>query len=165
LRTISELLGENPVCTASNLVVRCDAFRATGGFDATMRHAEDQEWQLRAVSQGLGIAGIDRTLVGYRSSDDGLSADLRAMHEGWVRLAATYGDASAPQARAIFCRYLARRALRSGARNGDALGFALDGVRTSAPAFFAERRRGVLTLAGALASPFLPAPLRTRLFS
>ncbi len=165
LRTIADLLGENPVCTTSNLVTTRAAFLETGGFDSTMQHAEDQEWQLRAVSKRLGIAGIDRTLTGYRFSEDGLSADLRAMHEGWVRLAKIYGDESEPRAHAIFYRYLARRSLRSVGKSGDAIGFALSGIRTDAPAFFSERRRGLLTLVGALASPFLPAPLRARLFA
>lgn len=163
--TIGAMLGENPVCTASNLVVERAAFVATGGFAVDMRHAEDQEWQLRAVSQGLVIEGLDRMLVGYRNSEAGLSADLAAMHRGWTILAERYGGRTSSGAQAVFCRYLARRALRSGAPGTLALGFAWAGACANGKAFFAQPGRGVLTFGAALISPFIPATLRARLFA
>jgi glycosyltransferase involved in cell wall biosynthesis len=164
--TTAMLLGENPVCTTSNLVVRRDILNSVGGFATDMDHAEDQEWQLRALAGGHRITGIDRLLVGYRMNRFGLSADLKNMHDGWQRLATRYGDAGdAPRAQAIFYRYLARRALRAGAPAATALHYAGAGLRSHAAAFFDEPRRGALTLVAALAGPFLPMALRMRLFS
>ncbi|UVO52750.1 glycosyltransferase family A protein [Sphingomonas sp. SUN039] len=163
--TVAALLGENPVCTTSNLVVDRAAFAVIGGFDSEMRHAEDQEWQLRAVTHGHRIEGIDQILVGYRNSEDGLSVDLAAMHRGWMALAARYGGREYAGAQAVFCRYLARRTLRSGAPGTVALGYAWSGLRAHGTAYFDSPARGLLTFVAALASPLLPAALRARLFA
>jgi hypothetical protein len=45
-----------------------------------------------------------------------LSVNLERMHEGWQHLASLYRlPAELRAAEAVYCRYLARRALRSGA--------------------------------------------------
>ena len=49
--SVVHLLGENPVCTTSNLVVARDVFAASGGFHAQMAHAEDQEWLVRIAAR------------------------------------------------------------------------------------------------------------------
>ena len=163
---IEQVLGENPVCTTSNLVVTRDCIAQAGGFRAGMDHAEDQEWLARALSDGHRITGIDCLLVGYRTSDTGLSADLRRMYAGWRSLTSTYREKiDLAPAEAIFCRYLARRALRTAGPSGDALRFSAAGMRCSPAAFLADRRRGGMTLAGALLSPLLPTLVRTRLFA
>ena len=164
--TVADLLGENPVCTTSNLIVMRNVFVASGGFRAQMAHAEDQEWLVRIAANGARIVGIDETLVGYRASVGGLSADLARMYLGWRDLAARYGGANdLRRAEAIYCRYLARRALRTGAAPGVALRLVRSGLNTDARAFLADWRRGGLTLVGALVSPFFPAALRMRVFA
>ena len=164
--SVVHLLGENPVCTTSNLVVARDVFAASGGFHAQMEHAEDQEWLVRIAADGARIVGIDETLVGYRTSIGGLSADLSRMYLGWRELAGRYGGTRDMRgAEAIYCRYLARRALRTGAAPGVALQLVLSGLQKDARAFLADWRRGGLTLVGALASPFFPAALRMRVFA
>ena len=167
---VVDLLGENPVCTMSNLVVVRAAMTMIGQFDETMSHAEDQEWLMRAAAQRHIIAGIDKVLVDYRLSPDGLSVDLGRMLDGWRTLAARYGDAtptSVPMqaAEAVYCRYLARRALRSGASARVALGYARRGLRLDARAFLADARRGWLTLFSTLVAQGLPRPVRLRLFA
>lgn len=161
-----DVLGENPVCTTSNLVVARDAFVAAGGFDTTLSHAEDQDLVARLIAQGGTLAGIDAVLTGYRFSPQGLSMDLDRMFAGWRIVAARYLPAEAARAQeALYYRYLARRTLRGGGRAGLALRYVVAGLRTDARAFCAEYRRGLATIAAALAAPFLPVRLRIRLFA
>jgi len=164
--TITQLIGENPVCTTSNIVVSRACFDAVGGFRSGMIYAEDQEWLARVAASGFGVCGIDRLLVEYRLSPTGLSSNLRRMYRGWRRLAHQYrASIDLGAAEAVYCRYLARRALRSGGPASDALNFAMRGMRRDAPAFLADRRRGSLTLAGAFIGVLLPASARARLFA
>lgn len=164
--TVADLLGENPVCTMSNLVVTRSAFARIGGFRAGMSFAEDQEWLARAAYLGIAIHGIDEVLVGYRLSHDGLSVNLDRMYAGWRDLAANYGDpATGEAAEAIYCRYLARRALRSGATAGTARQYALRGLKLNARAFLTDARRGWPTLISALVASVLPRAARIRVFA
>lgn len=164
--TVADLLGENPVCTMSNLVVTRPAFEATGGFKVGMSYAEDQEWLARAADGGVIISGIDEVLVDYRLSQDGLSVNLDRMYAGWRDLAADYADpASGEAAEAVYCRYLARRALRSGAPASTARSYALRGLRLNARAFLADSRRGWPTLISALVAPVIPRAARIRVFA
>lgn len=170
LLSVGDILGENPVCTLSNLVVRRSIFCAVGGFDETMRHAEDLECLVRLVAAGTRLAAIERVLVHYRASPSGLSSDLEAMHAGWRKVRETArrvgfpcGDSTLRAAEAVHLRYLARRALRMRMPRCTALHFALRGVGLSPAAFLRPLRRGVPTLLAALAEPLMPPVLRRRL--
>ncbi len=161
-----EVLGENPVCTMSNLVVRRDVFIAAGGLDTGLSHAEDQEFVARLLSRGSRIEAINAVLVGYRFSPDGLSMDFDRMKAGWQLLARRHLDGPALAAlEALYLRYLARRTLRSGGSPVKALSYALAGLRTEPRAFLADRRRGLGTLAGSLAAPILPRAMRRHVFA
>lgn len=167
---VGDVVGENPVCTLSNLVVRRAGFQAIGGFDETLRHAEDLECLVRLVAARVRIASIQRVLVHYRTSPGGLSADLEAMHEGWRKVADTArrldSDLDADELRAaeaVHLRYLARRALRVQGPRLRALRLALRAIRLSPDAFFNPLQRGVPTLVAALVEPLLPGALRQRL--
>lgn len=167
---LADVLGDNPVCTASNMVVRRDAFLAVGGFDTALSHAEDQELVARLIARagvvGGAVKGIDAVLVGYRLSPGGLSMDLERMYAGWREVAARYlPERERLALEALYCRYLARRTLRAGGRPLVALHYVLAGLRLDASAFLAERRRGLGTIAGALIALVLPSPLRLRLFA
>jgi hypothetical protein len=167
--SLEACLGENPLCTLSNLTVRCDAFLATGGFDERLRHAEDLAWLIAAISGGLRVVGTETHHLRYRTSPQGLSADLGAMHEGW-RLAVSAAGVPLPRAalaraEARHLRYLARRALRTGQPPGTALAFALRGLVRGPCAFLGGGRRGPTTLLACLAASVLPAPLRRRAFA
>ncbi|MEO0957294.1 MAG: glycosyltransferase [Pseudomonadota bacterium] len=167
----SVLLGENPVCTTSNLAIRFDAFRAIGGFDERLAHHEDVDLLLRIAADGRRIEGIDEVLVDYRMSESGLSADLEAMRTGWQRTLERFAahtpidQATGRRAEAIHLRYLARRALRTHADPRLARRLALQGLCRSPAAFFDIPRRGALTLGGSLLAPLLPARLCSRLFA
>lgn len=161
-----DVLGENPVCTMSNLFVRRDWFFKTNGFDVGLSHAEDQDFLAQLLVRGADIRGIDAVLVGYRFSPDGLSMDLDRMRAGWQRVAERHLEGPALSSlQALYARYLARRTLRSGGPALKALSYALGGLKIDAATFLADRRRGLGTLAGVLLAPFLPRALRRQFFA
>jgi glycosyltransferase involved in cell wall biosynthesis len=166
--TIPMLLGENPVCTMSNIAVRTDVFLASGGFDQDIVHNEDLEWLIRLVGGGARVVAIDLCQVYYRASQQGLSSDLKSMQlsrDVALKSALFYGFKPTPSANAIYQRYLARRALRLGQARGDALKFVIKGIRTSPAGFFSSPKRGTLTLIGAITSVVLPMGISQLVFS
>jgi len=177
--TVPQLLCENPVCTMSNVVVRADILHEIGGFRADMSFAEDQEWLIRIAAAGHQIQGIEQSLVAYRMSPEGLSINLPAMHEGWRKMAlacrAPDGNSGSAgieisaealrRAEAIYCRYLARRALRGGANARTALHYAKLGLSLDRAAFMSDAKRGWLTLISALASAMMPQRMRIQIFA
>ncbi len=164
--TLQQILAENPVCTMSNMVVTRACFDLVGPFLADMSFAEDQEWLARAADRGFVIEGLDEVLVDYRLSHDGLSVNLERMHAGWQHLASLYRlPAELRAAEAVYCRYLARRALRSGAPAARARDWAWKGMKLDAAAFLSDARRGWMTLLSALIAPLLPRAARLRVFA
>lgn len=166
--SIAMLLGENPVCTMSNIALRRRAFDRTGGFDVTMVHNEDLEWLIRLVGKGARVIGLPSLHTLYRTSTGGLSSDLGAMLSGRARAietAARFGVTPDGRNHAIHHRYLARRALRLGEGRTLALRHALRGLAHSPFGFFSPLRRGALTLLGAVAALALPRKTRQSLFS
>ena len=166
---MTDFIGENPVCTLSNLTVRREAFLVLGGFDESMRFSEDLEWLIRAVAADVHLEGVVDLHVRYRTSENGLSADLRAMHEGWRRALSSARRVLTPaqiaSAEAVHLRYLARRALRTGASSSEAWAFMLNGLSLSPIAFLGGRHRGPMTLVGCLLAPLLPTAFRRRIFA
>jgi len=161
--TLADAMGENPTCTASNLVLRAVVLAEAGGFDPALRHAEDQELLARILATtGWTVAGLDAELVHYRTSPAGLSSDLGRMERGWTsmvdsleRRAPGPVAAARPRAEALFRRYLARRALRTG--QPGALRHLGRAFAASPAAFLTQDpRRSLLTLAGALGAATLP---------
>jgi glycosyltransferase involved in cell wall biosynthesis len=158
-------LGENAVCTTSNLSARREVWKQIGEFDTTMSHAEDQEWVVRVLAgSDWQVGGIDAELVDYRMSVSGLSADIDRMAAGWrtmiecARILApgAVADAEAP-ARALFERYLARRVLRTGQNPARALAHLRTAFAHSAWTLFRQApKRTLLTLAGAVGAVLLP---------
>ncbi len=166
--TIDMLLGENPVCTMSNITVRKEIITAAGGFDTTMVHNEDLEWLIRLVGNGARIVGIDHLHTWYRTSVGGLSSDLAAMFEGRVRAIATaaeFGVIPSGKSDAIHHRYLARRALRLGHDRFEPLRYAIKGVARDPVGFLFPLRRGGLTFVAALCVTVLPRATSINLFS
>lgn len=166
--TIPMLLGENPVCTTSNVTVRRTVFVDMNGFDENIVHNEDLDWLIRLVGQGARVIGVDRLHVWYRTSTTGLSADLGAMaaaRAAVTTVAKQFGVTPTASADAIHYRYLARRALRLGLGRTVALRFALLGLLKSPSGFFDVPLRGGLTLAGATARLFMPRALALSLFA
>lgn len=163
--SLDRALGENLVCTTSNLVARREVVAQAGGFDEALAHAEDQEWIARVLAVTAWQArGIDAVLVDYRTSPGGLSADLDRMEAGWQAMIARIrrhapaevAAAEAP-ARALFERYLARRALRTGQPARVAWAHLAAAARSSPRTLLlTQPARTLLTVAGALAASCLP---------
>jgi glycosyltransferase involved in cell wall biosynthesis len=163
---LSDMIAENPACTMSNIVVRRDALAQIGPFRRGMNFAEDQLWLVQAAAAGLEIRCIDTVLVAYRLSPDGLSINLDQMHAGWRAVMAEYGaGADVRAAEALYCRYLARRALRAGTPPMTALRYAWRGLSLHPPSFLGDCQRGWTTLVAAAAAPLLPRWARVRLFA
>jgi glycosyltransferase involved in cell wall biosynthesis len=166
--TIPMLLGENPVCTMSNVAVRKHIFVQMQGLNEQLVHNEDLEWLIRLVGQGVRLVGLDTLQVWYRASAKGLSADLPAMaaaRQNAVQAAAHFGFEPTAAANAIHNRYLARRALRLGQGRTVALRFVVAGIAQSPRGFFNAPLRGGLTLMGAVTHLFMPAIMSRALFS
>ena len=166
--SIDMLLGENPVCTMSNITVRRGVFERSGGFNPAMVHNEDLDWLIRLVGQGARVVGVDMLQTWYRTSPGGLSTNLSAMQAGRVRAietAATFGVRPSGRSHAIHHRYLARRALRTAESRTVPLRLVLSGISRSPSGFLLPVRRGVPTLFGAFAALLLPRTLRQSIFS
>lgn len=112
-------LYENPTMTVSNLVVRRQIFEEIGCFDCNMNYSEDLDFLFRVACSHWKIEGIDHVLLGYRTTQGGLSSQLDKMEQGWETLMAK-ARIIAPElvekhylkARSNHLRYLARRAFR-----------------------------------------------------
>lgn len=159
---LARALGENAFCTTSNLVARRAVFDEAGGFAIDLTHAEDQEWAARVLAvTAWRVRGIDAVLVDYRTSVTGLSADLDRMRAGWramlTRIQAVAPAVAEAPAAALFERYLARRALRTGQPAARAFHHLAAALRHSPMALLThEPRRTLLTSAGILAAALLP---------
>ncbi|UWQ98430.1 glycosyltransferase [Rhodobacteraceae bacterium S2214] len=167
--SLEDLLGENPVCTLSNLCVRRAAFLELKGFREDMRYSEDLEFLVRFVASGKTLVATPFVLVRYRASNNGLSANLMQMHEGWREAVASAGheiaDAQRDRAEALHLRYLARRALRLNIPPKSAFQLALAGFKLSPLAFLGDGHRGPATFVSCLFAPLIPAPLRRSFFA
>ena len=157
--TLAQIIGENRVCTSSNIVARREAFADIGGFDETLSHAEDQEWLARAWRYpGWSIKGLGRVTLDYRTSHGGLSSDLRKMETGWRRMievvnagACAKTNSEMSESHGLFYRYLARRALRLGASRKDGMFFMLRALASHPSILYREIGRTWPTLIGAVA--------------
>ncbi len=166
--SVDLLLGENPVCTMSNLALRRASFTRSGGLDRTMVHNEDLEWLVRLLGKNTKIIGLNELQVWYRTTTTGLSADIDAMRRGRDQVVSTarqLGYAPSPRSEAIYSRYLARRALRVGAPRFSAFRLTLHGLRHSPTAFLLPLQRGGLTALASFLSPLLPRRLSHALFT
>lgn len=168
---VRNFLGENPTCTMSNIAVTADTFARTGGFDAGMHHSEDLAWLIRVAASGANIGAIPETLTFYRTNEKGLSADLEAMHQGWRRAVHQLETMDQPisaadlrAAEAIHLRYLARRALRTGAPATTALSLIARALAKSPRAYFSDPLRGTAIAAASLAALIIPAGTRRLAF-
>lgn len=166
---LEALLGENPVCTLSNLCVRRETFFEVGGFREDMRYSEDLEFLIRFVAAGKTLTGTSTLLVRYRASYGGLSANLMQMHEGWRQAVLSAGAGLAPyhlaRAEALHLRYLARRALRLNTPPQVARSLALTGIKIAPFAFLGDGHRGPATFLSCLLASIVPTTLRRALFA
>lgn len=157
--TLAQIIGENRVCTTSNIVVRAEAFSEIGAFDETLSHAEDQEWLARAHAiDNWMLAGMDQVTLDYRTSSGGLSSDLYKMESGWRRMMLVVRErtvfvsqAHLAESTGLFYRYLARRSLRLGCSRTDGLVFMSRAVIAHPKLLQQEMKRTWITIFGSVA--------------
>ena len=153
------LIGENVVCTGSNIAVRRAAFNAIGDFEERLRRAEDQEWLVRAwANRDWELRSLDRVTLAYRTSPDGLSSNLEKMEIGWLQMIAVLRGsgmelrpADMARAKGLFYRYLARRALRLSDGKAHCIRYALVSLRACPSLFVRDPIRSWGALLGAVA--------------
>jgi hypothetical protein len=167
--TLPQVLGENPICTTSNLFARKAVFDAVGSFEPSLTHGEDQEWVARVLATTKWtVRGVQAVLVHYRTSPAGLSADLDRMRDGWMHMFATVRS-YAPQmsdrleghSTALFYRFLARRALRTG-QTADCVAPMLRAWRASPRTLLCTQpHRTAMTMLGIFAASIPGNPIRS----
>lgn len=115
---LEAMRGRNPVPGGgSTVLVRRDAVLRLGGFDESMRAAEDWDMWWRLCSLGPP-ATVDRPLVAYRVWTQGMSRDLSRIDAGAGAVVARQG--SGPAA-IVGHREHARYRIKLMARNGQRL--------------------------------------------
>jgi glycosyltransferase involved in cell wall biosynthesis len=78
-------LADEPDVHPMTMVVRREVFERVGGFDETMRAAEDFDWMLRASEAGVEIARLPVVLLRRRVHAASLTQDSAAGREGHFR--------------------------------------------------------------------------------
>ncbi len=76
---------DEPDVHTMTMVLRREAFERVGGFDETMRTAEDIDWLLRAREAGVEIARLQAVLLRRRVHPGSLTQDAAASREGHFR--------------------------------------------------------------------------------
>jgi hypothetical protein len=168
---LTDVLGENAICTTSNIVARAGLFVELGGFDRRLTHGEDQEWIARVLATSAWrVCGLNKLLVNYRTSPGGLSADLARTQDGWLamlRSVQSYAPLAtaraAPAATALFHRYLARRALRTGQPRAALVPMMRAILASPITLLTHQPHRTAMTLAGTLAGLVPGNPMRALL--
>jgi glycosyltransferase involved in cell wall biosynthesis len=79
--TVETLMSLQCCVLLTSVVARTAAILAVGGFDESLRRAEDFDLWVRAAHAGAGISYHLRVLFRYRERATGLSADQVAMRE------------------------------------------------------------------------------------
>lgn len=78
-------LADEPMVHPMTMVVRRAVFERVGGFDESMRAAEDFDWMLRASEEEIEIARLASVLLRRRVRPDSLTQDAEAARAGFFR--------------------------------------------------------------------------------
>lgn len=78
-------LEDEPLVHPMSMVVRREVFERVGGFDESMRSAEDFDWMLRASEEGVDIARLSAVLLRRRIHPGSLTQDAEAARLGLFR--------------------------------------------------------------------------------
>jgi glycosyltransferase involved in cell wall biosynthesis len=122
---------------ASNVILTAELFRATGGYDTTLRHLSDWDLWVRLAASAPGV-GVDGELVAYRyhagnRSFDDPATRRRDFEVLDTRYAAQRAALGVRLDRTDFARYLAWGARQRGRRAAAARGYLGSAVRLGDP--------------------------------
>jgi glycosyltransferase involved in cell wall biosynthesis len=147
------LYQENLMCTPSNAVIRRTTLEQVGGFDECLSGMADLELFFRICWYGWKVEGLNQVLVYYRTSTNGMSAQLRNIEEEWYRFSDKIRSYASElveqyyyQGKAMLLRYLARRALRLNLSSEVALDFINRALHSDWKISLREPRRTLLTI-------------------
>jgi glycosyltransferase involved in cell wall biosynthesis len=159
---LEHLYYENLVITPTNAVIRRMVFEKTEWFDKNLCGTEDADVFLRVKCQGWNVEGINRVLVRYRNTLGGVSSNLDSIEEDWNRFnhkVKIYAPELFKQhynpAKAVFLRYLARRAFRLSLSSKVGVGFMNRALRADWQIILREPRRTLLTMLAVYGSTIL----------
>jgi len=160
---LAQLIGDFPLCTSSNMVIRREAFDAIGPFNETLLGASDREWVARAhMVKEWRVRGLNAVTVDKRLTRTNAWAHPAHMQRCWRAVVARLRardpgalDAAYPVAHALFHRHLAKYAALLGLGPHVALRHLAIAFRESPTTFLAEPCR-----TAALGLRLLAAPRR-----
>jgi glycosyltransferase involved in cell wall biosynthesis len=78
-------LEDEPMVHPMSMVVKREAFEQVGGFDESMRAAEDFDWMLRAAEEQIEIARLSEVLLLRRVHPNSLTQNAAASRAGLFR--------------------------------------------------------------------------------
>lgn len=88
----TEILGKNPGLTGSNFVVRREIYERIGGFDETLRVANDHDFLIRFLDAGGAYVVVPERLVEQVAHDLGqITSPTEARAQGLLQFLARYG--------------------------------------------------------------------------
>lgn len=159
--TLEALLYANLVATTSSVIARAAVLKDAGGFEPTMRHAEDLDLWLRiAARPDTRVTSTGTILIDRRERAGQLTKQWVKMYDGWLRtferihaLAPERVDRVARGAKAMNERYCAFLAYEAGDYPG-ARRMLFHGWRRD-PVTLATRKRSYPTTLAVLAT-YLP---------
>ena len=119
---LADLMGDNPIHSATGVMLRREAAMGAGGFDPAMTACIDLDFWTRAMGgRPRAIAAVPEALADYRRRPGQITEDWRRMEANWRRLAgklAERGEGLAPpalaKARARASLYWSALAYRAG---------------------------------------------------
>ena len=161
---LADLLGDNPVHSATGVMLRREAVERAGGHDPAMTACIDLDFWSRAIAgRGDAMACVPEAWADYRRRPGQITGDWRRMERNWTRLAGKLAaegrgldPAALRRARARASIYWSALAYQSGDHRASRRLIAA--AWRGDPRFaLGDRRVAVRTLAGAAA--LLPAPL------
>jgi len=125
---------QNPAMTPSSAMVRTRVARDLGGFDPSLRTAEDLDFHLKVALRHQEVV-VDRPLLRYMRAEGSLGASLRTYRDYMTvmtRFLAAHADEIDPRDRsaALFTAYVKNaRGLAYGGAMTEALAFGMRGAR------------------------------------
>lgn len=107
----ADLLGDNPVHSATGVALRREAAERAGGFDPTLRACIDLDLWVRALGREGAAVVAPGARADYRRRPGQITGDWRRMERAWTRVHEKLGQRGEGLERAALARARGRAAL------------------------------------------------------